>query len=443
MLATPILVNLAWRIYQSTEDRGFLEYAFPHLVSFIQAWFTPDQDRDGDGLPEWTHPLQSGYEDHPTFSHWYSWAQGADITKVESPALCAFLYNEIKLLILMARSLERTQPILAFEALADNIKSAINTSWDPTANIYRYWDRETHLNTASRELGNRQGSGEIVLQCSFEKPVRLLIQVMSINDRPRQPNAFIHGLGASGNHRVESINATDFQWYLGRGIVTSNRVYQEVEHIQVEGIENEDTIKIDVLDLSVQDQTLLLPLWAGIPDQSRAKTLIKQTITDTTRFWHEYGIPAFIHDHSDQDLDYCHNIYTPWINMIGQGLVNYGYHQEAVTLFSSLMSAIIKNLKQSQTFFQFYHSRTGKGIGEQNSLSGLPPISLFLEILGVRILSSRRVFLKGHNPFPMPISIKFRGLTVVRESKQTKITFPGGQTAVIRNPKPRFVTVED
>lgn len=443
MLATPILANMAWRIYQSTEDRKFLEYAFPHLVSFIQAWFTPEQDRDGDGLPEWSHPLQSGYEDHPAFSHWYSWAQGADITKVESPALCAFLYNEIQLLIRMARKLERTEPILAFEALADNIKSAVDTSWDPNASIYRYWDRETHLNTKGRLLGARYGPGEIVLQSSLEKPVRILIQIQSSDDRSRHVSAFIHGLGASGNHRVESINETDFNWYLGRGNVTSNRVYQEVEHIQIEGIENEDIIRIFVLDLSVQDQSLLLPLWAGIPLQSRAESLIKDTITDQTKFWHPYGIPAFVHDHADQDIDTCHNIHMPWINLIGKGLIKYGCYQEAVTLFTNVMNAVIENLKHNQAFYQYYHSKTGKGIGEPNSLNGLPPIGFFLDVLGVRILSSRRVFLKGHNPFPMPISVKFRGLTVLRESRQTKITFPGGQTAVIRNPKPRFVTVED
>ena len=101
----------------------------------MQAWFTPEQDRDGDGLPEWAHPLQSGYEDHPAFSQWQSWAQGADITVAESPALCAFLYNEIQLLIQMSRELERTGPITALEALADNLKTAVDSVWDEKANI--------------------------------------------------------------------------------------------------------------------------------------------------------------------------------------------------------------------------------------------------------------------------------------------------------------------
>jgi hypothetical protein len=216
-----------------------------------------------------------------------------------------------------------------------------------------------------------------------------------------------------------------------------------VEHIQIEGIGSEDQVTVRVIDFTIQDHTLLLPLWAGIPDQTRAKKLVKHTIADETRFWHAYGIPAFVHDHTDLDLDTCHNIHLPWNNLIGEGLVKYGYQEEAVKLFTRIMTAIVKNLKNNKAFFQYYHSQTGQGIGEQNALSGLPPLGLFLDILGIQILSSRRVFLNGHNPFPMPITVKFRGLTILRESKQTKITFPGGQTAVIRNPKPRIVTVEE
>jgi len=443
MLATPLLANSAWRIYQATEDRSFLEKVFPQLVSFVQTWFTPEQDRDGDGIPEWIHTLQSGYEDNPAFSQWYAWSQGVDITKTESPALCAFLYHELQLLLLMAQELAITGPILALEALADNLKSAVEASWDPQSDIYRYWDRESHLNTHGDPLGTHQGPGEISIHLSFNQPVRLLFHVKSADDRQRQVNIFIHGMGASGSHRVESISESDFQWYLGRGNVTSKRVYQEVEHIQIEGLSSEDQVTVRVVDLTLQDQTLLLPLWAGIPDQNRAEILVNHTIKDETRFWHAHGIPAFVHHHTDNDIDACHNIHIPWNNLIGEGLVKYGYLEEAVTLFSRLMAAIVENLKKNQAFFQHYHSQTGKGIGELHALSGLPPLGLFLKILGVNILSSKRVFLKGHNPFPWPVTVKFRGLTILRESKQTKITFPGGQTAVIRNPKPRIVTIDD
>jgi hypothetical protein len=164
---------------------------------------------------------------------------------------------------------------------------------------------------------------------------------------------------------------------------------------------------------------------------------------DDSLFWHDYGIPAYVHNHIEEEQETCYNTHLPWNNLIGEGLVNYGFREEAVNLFTRIMTAIVENLKQHQAFFQHYHSQTGQGIGEQNTLNGLPPLGLFLNILGINILSSKRVFLSGHNPFPMPVTIKFRGLTILRESNQTKITFPGGQTAVIRNPTPRIVTVDE
>ena len=443
LLAMPLLTNMAWRIYQATEDREFLAEVLPQLISFVQAWFTPEQDRDGDGLPEWSHPIQSGYEDHPAFSQWQSWAQGADITQAESPSLCAFLYNEIQLQIKMSQELEQGGPITALEALADNLKSAVESVWDDKANIYHHWDRETHLSPSGKFLGSRQGPGEITLEQSFLEPVRLLIQIQSSEERSRQAAGFIHGTGVSDQHRVESILEERFQWYLGRGNVTSERVYQSVEHIQISGIEEEDQVTVQIVDFAVEDQTLLLPLWAGIPDKNRARKLTQNTITDEARFWQTFGIPAYIHYHGESDSDTCHNVHIPWNNLIGEGLVRYGYQKEAVILFTRIMDAIVKNLKRNNTFYQNFHSQTAQGVGERNALNGLPPLGLFLEILGVRILSSRRVALRGHNPFPMPITIKFRGLTVLREENRTKITFPGGQTAVVRNPRPRIVTIED
>ncbi|HBX69908.1 MAG TPA: hypothetical protein DEH25_11165 [Chloroflexi bacterium] len=443
MLATPLIVNMAWRIYEATEDRAFLEKIFPNLVSFVQAWFTPEQDRDGDGLPEWSHPLQSGYEDHPAFSQWQAWSQGADITQAESPALCAFLYHEIQLLIRMARDIEQPGPISAMESLADNLKSAVETSWDESNNIYRYWDRESHHCNIGDFLGSRQGPGEVYLQRDFEQPVRVLIQIQSAEERSRPANIFIHGMGTSERHRVENIAEERVQWYLGRGNVTSERVYQHLEHIEISGVEPEDQVTLRGVDLTVQDQTLLLPLWAGIPEKSRAGKLVNHTITDEVRFWHRFGIPSFVQYYAEDHPEACYDISLIWNNLIGEGLLQYGYVDEAVILFTRLMEAIVDSLKQHQSFYQHYHSQNGKGSGERDSLQGLVPIGLFLKILGVRVLSSRRVMLQGHNPFPMPITIKYRGLTIHREAKQTKITFPGGQTAVVRNPKPRIVTVEE
>jgi hypothetical protein len=126
--------------------------------------------------------------------------------------------------------------------------------------------------------------------------------------------------------------------------------------------------------------------------------------------------------------------------MVGEGLVQFGYNDLAAELFSRLMDAIGQNLRQSGTFRKHFSAVTGLGIGERNALSGLPPVGLFLEILGVQLYSPWKVGLKGKNPFPWPVKIRFRGMIISRDLEVTLITFPDGQTVKINDPAPCVVT---
>jgi hypothetical protein len=342
MMATPILANLAWRIYQTTEDTSFLEEIFPKLLNFVQAWFTEGQDRDGDGLPEWARASQSGFDDHPIFSQWQPWSQGGDISKTESPSLCAFLYNEIKILIRMANIIELTSPLAALEALADNLKSAVDTSWDDSDSFYRTWDRESHFSPSGEYLGNLVGPGEIKLDREFKNPVRLAFQVNAAGELPRRISIFIHGIGTFGKHRVERIEAENFRWHIDQGNANSERIYASVEYIEVFAAGTRDNITVKIVDLSGMDQTLLLPLWAGIPDKNRAQKFINNTITNPDIFWKRYGIPACLHK-NNLDEHPCFATHMIWNNLIGEGLLKYGQRERAAELVTKLMSAVIGN----------------------------------------------------------------------------------------------------
>jgi hypothetical protein len=106
------------------------------------------------------------------------------------------------------------------------------------------------------------------------------------------------------------------------------------------------------------------------------------------------------------------------------------------------MVAVTKNLKTYQSFFNFYHAKTGLGIGEKNTLGGLAPVRLFMETLGVRVISASKVLLSGKNPYPWPVTIRYRGLIINRGPNNTKITFPGGQSAIVKSKETRIVTLE-
>jgi hypothetical protein len=117
---------------------------------------------------------------------------------------------------------------------------------------------------------------------------------------------------------------------------------------------------------------------------------------------------------------------------------------DAALLTARLMSAVIQNLKKQHAFFRAYHAETGEGLGERNTLQGLAPLGLFLETLGIIIQSPTRLTLSGKNPFPWPVTVKYRGLTVTRQAEQTVVrlmlgrawrppTFPTRPTEAIWN----------
>lgn len=442
LLATPLLSALAWEIYQATGDRIFLEKVFAGLLSFVSSWFAPEQDQDGDGIPEWSHVMQTGYEDSPLFAYWHTWSQGADITSAESPALCAFLYQECQSLIKMAKVLRKDEETGQLGVYAESLKAAVERSWDSKSAVYQYWDRDSHTSTRGKKLGERQGPGEILIQREFKQPARALIQVRTRGEASRRPNVAIHGFDTEGQERVEELGMDQFKWYLQAGYATGERVYSILERVEIQGLAQTDLISLESVNYQSLDYTQLLPLWAGIPGPAKARSLVEKTIVSPERFWKPYGLPSCPGENegSSEPINQAYSI--PWNTLVGEGLVAYGYRKEAADLVSRLMKAVIESLKHENAFRHYYHSESGQGMGERNILDGLAPLSLFLDVLGVRILSPERMVVSGLNPFPWPVTVKYRGLTVLRQMERTMIVFSGGQTVTISDSETHLVALD-
>ncbi|MCK7481566.1 MAG: hypothetical protein M0C28_33600 [Candidatus Moduliflexus flocculans] len=95
------------------------------MHEFFWAWFSPEYDEDRDGLPQWKHILQTGFEDNPLFDAWHAWSLGVDITQVHSPALEAMLYHEASCLVKMAELLERNDTLALLQEQAAKLRSSI------------------------------------------------------------------------------------------------------------------------------------------------------------------------------------------------------------------------------------------------------------------------------------------------------------------------------
>ena len=441
LLATPILSSLAWKIYEHTEDKLFLEEVYPQLSKFLHHWLLPEQDQDQDGIPEWNHPMQLGFDTHPLYSSLDDLGMGVDIRTSESPALCAFLYQESEMLSRMARVLGYSNQIPHLENIADKIKNSIEDFWDSKEKIYSDRDRDSHNKETITLISRFEGEMGMTINQSFDQPVRIFIRLQTKDNTPYSPDIFIYGLSASGKGRVEHVEGNEFTWHLGRGYFTSKQIYSKIDRLDVQNFKKGDVIEIYRIGYNYQHQSGLLPLWASMINSSQAKILVEKTLINPNKFWLPFGLPSCANPFSEETST-CQSVNLPWNELIGEGLINYGYIDFATELIMKIMPAIIQNLKSEKAFRRSYDAKTGKGIGEKNALHGLAPLHLFLKTLGVRLISPDRIIVNGFNPFPWPVTIKYLGLTILKQMEKSVVIFPDGQSITVDDPQPQLISLE-
>ncbi len=437
LLAIPMLAGLAWQVYLRLRQRAFLESVFEPLYRFLQAWLA--SDADGDGLPEWQSLRQLNLFEHPLFSPLYPWAQGADISVVETPSLQAMLYREGVCLMRMAHILERGSVLPALQAICDNLRSGVEASWEGDA--YYPWDRDTHRVTEGRDLGAYPQNGDFPLRQSFDPPVRPIASLLYEGGAPPQVHLTLKGETAEGQPLEEHLPPSRWRWTPQRGRVTSEHIFRRLDSIRITGLPQGARLVLRTLHTRQGCLDSLLPLTAGVPEEGRARVLIEETLLNPEKYWQACGIPLAPWDEAPEPpLQMVSLLWNTWL---GYGLLRYGYRQQSAELVTRLMEALAADLEREGALRQQHHCHSGDGAGERNTLDSLPPLGLFLETLGVRIYSQWRVRLEGRNPYPWPVEIRFRGLHIHRGAARTEITFPDGQTAVVDDPAPCVVAAED
>jgi hypothetical protein len=438
-LAAPLLASLAWRFYERTENRDYLAKVFPKLQKFFWSWFSPEYDEDNDGLPQWKHILQTGFEDNPLFDAWHDWSLGVNISQVHSPGLEAMLYHEAACLIRMAEQLEQHDSLPLLHAQAAKLRQSIESTWQPRTGLYHYRDRQTGTSLAGKKLVTQKGPGIVATKLKFETPIRLLIEVQNQNAAAKRPEIRIHEY--STKPADEIITSSSYQWRNNGLVYTTQKVYARLAKISIRNLSEDDTVMISTLDFTSEDHTLFMPLWAGVPDDQRAQTIIGRALLDANRFHRPYGIPACPLLTQPEAESVAQAVHLLWNLFICEGLLKYGFRSDAARIVARIMTAIIQTLKQSRAFFARYHAEKGIGIGERNALTGLAPVGLFLQVLGVEIFSSTCVKIAGENPFPWEVKICYRGLKVMRGLNKTEVIFANGKSVIVTDTEPKTISL--
>ncbi len=350
------LVSLAWKIHESKEDTAFIKELFPYLLKFFQSWFLPEHDEDRDGLPQWKHILQTGFEDNPLFDAWHEWSLGVNITHVHSPALEAMLYHEAACLIKMAELLEQNDILALLHEQAAILRKSIESTWQARTGLYHYRDRETGSSLAGKVLVKQNGSGTIATKLKFEAPIRLLIEVQTQSPAAKRPEIRIHQFSTKAADEV--ISSSDYQWRNNGAVYTTQKVYPKLAKIVVKGLDKEDTVTISTLDFTTEDHTLFTPLWAGVPDEQHAQTMIGRALLNSKQFNRPFGVPAcpslsFVSAQDKREAESISQaVHLPWNLLIGEGLLRYGFRSDAARLVAHFMTGIIQNLKQNRAFYR-------------------------------------------------------------------------------------------
>lgn len=440
ILAAPFLSSLAWKLYEQSENKHFLTEIYPALSKFFWAWFAPEHDRNNDTLPEWQHPIQISFEDHPLFNTWHGWSRGVDISAVHSPSLFAALYQEADSLRKISGLIGRNNDQQVIAVQAEKLQEGIEACWDSRRANYRYLDRDSNLALRGKTLHRGKGSGEIKFKETFDKPIRLHVEIRTHDGAVRRPEVdiseFITKLGDD-----ETLTALDFKRTSFGSAATSKKIFTKIGKVSVYNVDDEDKVIIRSVDLSGDDQTQMLPLWAGMMDEQQANSLVNRTLLDAEKFDRPFGVPACPAPPRKDAAAVCQSVYLPWNQLIIEGLLRYGYETEATRFFAHLMHGVLQNLRQNNAFYEHYNAEVGTGVGERNALSGLAPTGLFLELLGIRILSDTRIKLERQNPFPWAVTVRYRGLTIKRELQRTTITFAKGEQVEVADEVPCLVTL--
>jgi hypothetical protein len=430
-LAQPMLASLAFSIAEMSGETEWLKDIYPGLVRFVRFWFGKEHDRDQDGFPEWDHALQTGLERSPMYDVWQPESLGIELSVLETPALGAMLVKECRSLSRIGRLLGAEADNAWLEERAEQLTRKIQETWLPERALYHYQDHQTHSMSAGEVVLDFWGAGHYPLEREFESPQRMMVRVVSAQNLTRALKVTIVGW-MGGEPVEEEIGPQRFSWVNGVGRATGRQLFSRVDLIKVSGISSADSGQVKTPNYALEDLSLFLPLWAGIPDGEQAKAMLDEAIFP--EWLEKYGLPVCGKEMGSSSVEGISTVGMPWNHLIGEGLLQYGFRKEAAELVRRLMEGVIHNLRSRQDFYNQVNASTGQAVGEAGHLYGMAPVGLFLRTAGIHQISRKRLIVQIESPFSHAITVKYKGTGITLNAKEAQINFPTGQSIRIDEP---------
>ncbi|MGB7341006.1 MAG: hypothetical protein WBC91_19075 [Phototrophicaceae bacterium] len=441
ILCTPILARMAWRVYEVTQNRAFIEDNFNGLKEFFDHWL--QQDVDEDGVPEWLDQRQTHYAAFPTFGMGREWSQGANISTVETPDLIAYLLSEADALIRMADIVKDKRAKSTLATAIKTLSEALESLWHD--GHYAYRDRDTHLTSTGKIiLDEGKGDTEHTLEEALLMPNRVIVKITGGSRHIPKVTLHIAGINTDGEPIRETANFAAFYWYTGEGVYTSKTTFSQINKIWCEGLSRVYSITARTLDTTQIDINTLVPLMNIIPDKN--KQILADHALDDTTFLRPNGItmiPANNPHFDPANAEGAGGIWMYWQTLIGSGLIDAGKSSKVADIVKAQLDMLVTIFAETHDTAQFYHSDEVRAISEKGHLNGIAPLYLLQQLMGVIIPQHDRVHLSQEFGWGRAVSIRQHGVYVRRTTKSIKIEFASGHTIALDAPLKEAITVTD
>jgi len=415
-LPFPQLAALVWDVHTYYQQPEFLEECLPMLAEQTLRWFSPQHDRDQDALPEWPDPDHARLTDLPNFNVWQEESLPTRISSTESLGLAILLSDELETLQRMTRVLGDEDLSAQIRPYQQRLGAAIARFRAETPDA-SFIDRDTHRVHPSQLLSEVQLPDAKWESIQLEEPARLniLLKCQAIC----MPGDFqVVGADSQCRELRETINSSAILWLTHGFHITTQNVFARFDRLEDLDV-TKGSLQVYTSDLEITDISQQLG-WEG---QAGEEELPAWVAAQDSRY--RFGVPT--------DLNPAKSgggkVIIGWNCLLIEYLNRIGEKKLAFELLSRLMLGFSAMLKREHALMEVFTSDSGSCWGNRNGVRGLLPPLLLLELAGIQIINEQKVSISGENPCPWPLIVRFRGLEVRRDGKNTTLQFPDGTLA--------------
>jgi len=292
-----------------------------------------------------------------------------------------------------------------------------------------YRDRDTHATPDGMTILDKvKADEEHFPALKLADASRVIIEV--IGGAAHKPSMLfeVQGITPSGEKITETIEGDSVVWSYGRGMVMSKTVFAQIDRVKTSGLSRVFRLSMRSTDLNVTDMNTVLPLFTRMLSDEQSESIANK-LQDTSLLLKTNGL-AMYPTPTEPGMD-ASGVWVFWNALICEGLLHYGYGEQAVDLLKRLLKVQTATLRAIGRFTMFYQEEDMRGVGERAHIGGMIPVHVLMMAFGFYIRADGTVQVDAQFPWHDPVTVRQHGTVGYRDSGLTRITFVDGREVAV------------